>query len=94
LSDKLELMKSRAARAKALADDDLLKEAFATLEAEYIKAWKEQFHARDTDARERMWHAVQVIGKVQQHLHTVIDKGKVADKQLAELVGEKKLAIV
>ena len=94
MTDKLELAKSRAARAQALKNDDLLKEAFAELEREYLRAWKEDFNPRDTEARERMYHAVCVIGKVQQHLQTVIDGGKIAKQQIDDLIGVRKLNVV
>lgn len=95
MTDKLESKISRAARASALLNDGLLKEAFELLEKEYITAWKEAFGPRDTDARERMWHAIQVLGKVQGHLQKAINDGKIARAQLDELTGaKKKLSVV
>lgn len=66
-------------------------DAFATLKAEYMRAW-EATTARDTDARERLWQAVQIVGKVEGHLHTVLDTGKLAERQLGEIerLGERK----
>ena len=93
MTDKLELAKSRAARAQALANDDLLKEAFTTLEAEYTEFWKAT-PVRDQDARERVWQAIQVIGKVKGHLQTIIDDGKIANKRIAELNDGKFLKVV
>lgn len=71
----------RGARAEALLRDELLIEAFGTLKAEYLTGW-EATAARDTDARERLWLAVQVLGKVWTHLEQVAADGRVATREL------------
>lgn len=77
----LTMKTSRAARAQALQNDELLKESFDTLESEYIKAWRSS-DARDDDARQRLWQAVNVLGKVRDHLQRVISDGKIAQAEL------------
>ena len=72
---------SRAARAQVLQNDDLLKEAFDTLEAEYVKAWRES-PARDAEGRQLLWQAVNVVGKVKDHLMKVVNDGKIAQAEL------------
>lgn len=69
----------------------LLGSAFATLEAEYVKAWKNT-PARDAEARERLWQAVQIVGKVESHLRAVAANRKIAERQLADIarLGERK----
>jgi len=74
----------RAAHAKRLMDDELLKEGFEALEREYLTAWRITA-ARDTDARERLWQAVQIAGKVRSHLETVLTDGKLAQAELNNL---------
>jgi hypothetical protein len=74
----------RGAHAKALMDNELLQEAFAKLEADYIAAWRTT-PARDTDARERLWQAVNVLGKVRDHLGQVAAAGKLAQRQIDDL---------
>jgi len=74
----------RGAHAKALMDNELLQEAFAKLEADYIGAWRAS-PARDTDARERLWQAVNVLGKVRDHLGQVAAAGNLAQRQLDDL---------
>lgn len=78
---RLAIDQSRALRAQALMDDELLVEAFATLEADYIAAWK-LTPACDDDGRERLWQAVQIIARVKDHLGCVIENGKLANAQL------------
>ena len=79
---------SRAARAKMLMDDELMLEAFSRLETEYVNYWKAT-PVRDQDARERVWHAIQVIGKVKGHLQIVLDDGKLAKRDLDELAKQR-----
>ena len=81
----------RGARAKELLSNELLQEAFARLEAEYISAWR-QMPARDTDARERLWQAVNIVGKVKDNLTTILSNGKLAQRELDDLIGRDKAA--
>lgn len=75
--DKLALAVARAAKAEALRKDEILNEAFAEYERELIAKWK-SWPAGDTDGRERIWQAVNIIGKVKDHLLKVVNDGKVA----------------
>ncbi len=86
MTDEIKLNRelTRAARAQALLDNELLAESLTTLEQSYIKAWRESA-ARDTDARERLWQAVQVVGKVRDHLGKVVADGKLAQAELKSL---------
>jgi len=80
----------KAVRAQALMDDETLKDAFARLESAYIEEWRTT-GARDNDARERLWIAINVVGKVREHLGRLVAGGKVAQKQLDELENRSKL---
>jgi hypothetical protein len=82
--DKLQTAITRAARAKALVEDELLAEAFSRLETDYVAAWK-SWAAADTAGRERLWMAVNVLARVRDHLNTVIANGKIARRRLEEL---------
>lgn len=86
MADEIALRKSaeNGARAQRLLEDDLLKAAFEALEADYITAWRGT-SARDTDARERLWQAVNVVGKVREHLTNVVANGKLAQRELDTL---------
>jgi hypothetical protein len=74
----------RGAKAQAALENDLLKEAFATLEADYLSAWRTSA-ARDTEMREALWRAVNQLGKVKEHLAHVAAGGKMAQRQIDEL---------
>jgi hypothetical protein len=88
---KLHSDASRAIRAQQLMDDELFNEALANLEADYITAWKASL-LRDTEARERLWQAVQIVGKIKGHFELMVQSGKLAKKQLDEIaqMGERK----
>jgi hypothetical protein len=83
--DKLQASISRAARAEALIKNELLQEAFKKLEDDYVAAWK-TWPAADASGRERLWQAVNVLGKVKDHLARVAADGKLAQRQLSELI--------
>jgi len=76
----------RAAHAARLIADDLLSGAFAALEADYIAAWRGTA-ARDTDARERLWQAVQIVGLVKAQLAGVVSHGRLAQHELDAIAG-------
>jgi hypothetical protein len=52
------------------------------LEDSFIKAWRDT-PARDQDARERYWQAVQIVGKVGTVLKKRVSDGKIAERQIA-----------
>ena len=91
MADEIALTRAaeRAARAQRLLDDELLIEALATLDRDYLEAWRATA-ARDTDARERLWQAVQIVAKVRDHLARVVNSGKLAQRELNELAERKR----
>jgi hypothetical protein len=86
--DKLLESRTRAAHAKALLDDELLAGGFAALEARYIEAWR-LTAPHDERAREKLYIAVNVIGKLKEHLGSIIANGKIADAELETLIQDK-----
>jgi hypothetical protein len=86
--DKLQRDIVRGARAHELMQSELLQEAFGKLEADYIAAWRIT-PARDQDARERLWQAVNVLGKVKEHLGRVAADGKLAQRQLDDMIRQE-----
>lgn len=85
------LAEELARGAAAESELRLTAEAFARLRADYVKAW-EATGARDSDARERLWQAVQIVGKVEAHLRALVDTGKLAARQLEDIerLGERR----
>lgn len=85
--ERLHKALSRGDRAKALLDNDLLKEAFESLEADYSAALFET-KPQDQIAREKLYLAVNVVRKVRDHLSIAVANGKVAKAQIDQLSAE------
>ncbi len=81
---KLGQAQHRGIRAKELLDNELLKESFQYLEAEYLRAWRST-KVRDTEARERLWQAVQIVSLIQENLATHVINGRLAADDLRRL---------
>jgi hypothetical protein len=78
----------RAAQAKELLENPILVEAFAELEREYLKAWR-QSKLADQEERERLWLAVGILAEIQRHLRVVVDNGVIANRDIDKLSGRR-----
>ena len=76
--------RARGDRAETLLRDPMLQEAFKTLRQEYTQAWTITA-LKDTDGRERLWQAVQLVGKIEDHLKRIAADGRLATRDLAEI---------
>lgn len=87
----LEHAAARAVRAKALLGDELLSESFDALEKSYIAAWRATT-IDDAAGREKLFLAINILGKVRDHLAGVVANGKLARAELKELAetGERR----
>jgi hypothetical protein len=80
---------SRSARAQALLSNDLLQDAFVRLEERYLEEWRvTQF--RDTDARERLWQAINILRKVKDHLANIVAHGNLAQREIDQLAQKRR----
>lgn len=89
---KLDIAVGRAARAADLMRNEELTAAFKTLEDTYTQAWRSTT-VDDVGAREKLFLAVNLIGKVQEHLAKVLANGRLAAHELrtiAEAAERKK----
>jgi hypothetical protein len=75
---------AKALRAQELLDNELLSEAFAGLEDSYTAAWRGT-KIDDVSGREKLFLAVNIVGKVRDHLNAVAANGKLAQAELKEL---------
>jgi len=75
---------TRGVRAEELLDNELLAEAFTALEATYISAWRATA-IDDSAGREKLFLAINIVGKVRDHLASVVANGKLAQAELKEL---------
>src|SRR6516164_2652292 len=79
--NKLDMDAVRGVRAEALLSDELLTEAFRTLEDAYTAAWRST-RIDDIAGREKLFLAVNIVGKVKDHLTRAIADGKLAQTEL------------
>jgi|TARA_R100000541_G_scaffold8576_2_gene16147 hypothetical protein len=71
-------------KAKQLLENDLLKDAFIKLKTLYTESLFNT-GANESETREKLWLAYQVVGKVEQHFIEIVETGKLASKQLEDL---------
>jgi hypothetical protein len=81
---KLDEAAARAIRAQDLLDNEILTEAFQGLEDNYTAAWRTT-SIDDVGAREKLFLAINIVGKVRDHLTAIIANGKLAQAELKEL---------
>lgn len=86
MTDEFALQRAaaKAARAQALLEDDLLKEAFSSLESAYTGAWRSTT-IDDVTGREKLFLAINIVGKVRDHLTVIVNDGKLAVRELRDL---------
>ena len=82
---KLGEVAAKAVRAQGLLDDELLGEAFKGLEDSYTAAWRATA-IEDVSGREKLFLAINIVGKVRDHLAGLVANGKLAQAELKELV--------
>jgi hypothetical protein len=75
---------TKAMRAQDLLENELLSEAFKGLEDGYAAAWRAT-GIEDVAAREKLFLAINIVGKVRDHLATILTDGKLAQAELKEL---------
>ena len=83
--DQLHDALRRASRAQDLLRSELLIEAFKTLEDSYTAAWRAST-VDQVNAREKLFLAINIVGKVRDHLTNVVQNGKLAQAELQQLI--------
>ena len=81
--NKLQQELNQANKAKQLFENPLLKESFDKLKKLYTESLFNT-GATETEAREKLWLAFNIVGKVEQNLQEILDTGKLASKQLED----------
>jgi hypothetical protein len=80
----LEQESRRGEQARRLLEDPLLQEAFAAVDRALREAWVAT-PDEAADERERLWLMLKLLGRVRAHMIDVLQTGKLADGQLAEV---------
>jgi len=81
---------SRSSQAKQILENSIFQESIDTLKKNYKDALFEQTGVNDNTAREKLWLAYQVLGKVENHFKEILETGKLAEKQLADFQKQDK----
>ncbi len=89
--DKIATAIGKGSRAESLLQFDVFNEAFTKLEADLIEAWK-VWGASDTNGRERIWQAVNLLGKLKSGIVSVANNGKLARRELNDIAGKRSRA--
>ena len=86
MGDEFKLMQAeaKARGAKSLLENEMLTEAFKGLEESYTAAWRATT-IEDVSGREKLFLAINVVGKVRDHLTAIVSNGKLAAKELKDL---------
>jgi hypothetical protein len=82
--NRLDQAAVKALRAQELLDNELLTEAFRGLEENYTAAWRAST-IDDVAAREKLFLAINIVGKVRDHLTAIVANGKLAQAELKGL---------
>ena len=80
---KLQQEVNQSNKAKDLFDNPLVKESFDKLKKLYTESLFNT-GATETEAREKLWLAYNIVSKVEQNLFEILDTGKLASKQLED----------
>ena len=82
--DKLETQLRQGKRAQVLLNDPLLKQAFEDL----LETYKNEIfntNFADDEKRRSLWMAFNMLEKIRGHLQTIMESGKLAQKDLEQL---------
>ena len=75
----------RADEAKRLLDNPLFKEAFITIRDELIKHLLNTRVAEEME-RDRLYITIKALDLVEQHIQSVLETGKLAEKEQEEFI--------
>ena len=75
----------RADEAKRLLDNTLFKEAFTTIREELIKHLLNTRVAEEVE-RDRLYITIKALDLVEQHIQSVFETGKLAEKEQEEFI--------
>ena len=76
----LEADARRGHEAKAVLDNPIYSESFATVEAEIIRLWRD---SRDAADREQLHQLLGLLGKTRNAMESVMRNGEIAGAELA-----------
>ena len=80
---------NRSQKAKQLLENPIFKESLEELKKLYTQSLFNT-GAKESDTREKLWLAYNVVGKVENHIREIFETGKLASKQLEDFRKQEK----
>jgi hypothetical protein len=84
----LEAERQRGEEARRLLAHPLLAEAFAAIDADLRRRWEASGDG-ESAARERLWLALRLLGRLRGALAEVLETGRLAAVQLDEMAAQR-----
>ena len=86
IDDELQLQRemNRAAKASELFRNEIFEQSFDILLDQYKAEWAATAPS-DTASRERLYYLTQAVDAIRAHLQSVMETGKMAERQMKEL---------
>ena len=86
IDDELQLQRemNRAAKSAELFRNEIFQESFDVLVDQYKTQWAATAPS-DTATRERLYYMSQAVDAIRAHLQSVMETGKMAERQIKEL---------
>jgi hypothetical protein len=82
--DKLRMDQERGAKAKALLNNELLQEAFSSIEKALLSEWR-QTAPDDNQRREDAWRSLKLLENLQSSLKRTVLTGEHSSKELLKM---------
>lgn len=82
--DKLRIDQQRGVRAKALLDNELLKESFDAIEKELMVEWRKTA-PEDQQRREDAWRSLKLLENLQSGLKRIVLTGEHSGRELLKI---------
>lgn len=77
-------------QAEYLLEHPIYQQAIATLRSEITQQWATS-PARDAEGRERLWVMLKLLDRIQGHITSIAETGKMAKKQIADVEERRRL---
>lgn len=87
--DRLEDERKLGADAEYLLDHPIYKDAVNRLRDEIMQQWRNA-PARDAEGRERLWVMLKLLERIEAHIATVAQTGRMASKQIADIENRRR----
>lgn len=71
-------------QAEYLLEHPVYQQAFSTLRSEIAQQWASS-PSRDAEGREKLWVMLKLLDRIEGHIKSIAETGKMAKKQLSDI---------